>query len=218
MGSDNNSAREEILGKIRAAQQQKKSTDNDTKDVSRLMKNPESKIIKHANGHEKFLAKLIEVKATYAIIKDRTELVREVHEYVARHAEKSTITLANNDELSALDWRDKNVTTHYEPKTISVSVTTASFGIEDTGTLVLKSSPESPTGMNFLPDYHIVALDSVNIVRSMDDVWLSLHASGESMPRTINMITGPSKTADIEQDIQFGAHGPKYLHVILMVP
>jgi L-lactate utilization protein LutC len=47
-------------------------------------------------------------------------------------------------------------------------------------------------------------------------VWSRLRAAGKAMPRTVNMITGPSRTADIEQTIQLGAHGPRNLHVILV--
>ncbi len=215
MDKDQSSARDEILGRIRNSTRTEKNKSN-IEDAQTSMKTMESATINFAAGPDKFIAKLNEVKATVSVISSRMELVREVHEYVARHQEKPTITLANEPELTSLDWSESSITTDYEPHSISVSVTSACYGIEETGTLILYSSPTSPTGMNFLPDYHIVTLDTSNIVVSMDDVWCGLRKNEQAIPRSINMITGPSKTADIEQDIQFGAHGPKFLHVILI--
>ena len=54
------------------------------------------------------------------------------------------------------------------------------------------------------------------IVAHIEDVWARLRAQSKAMPRTVNMITGPSRTADIEQTIQLGAHGPRSLHVIIV--
>ncbi|MEE8215674.1 MAG: LUD domain-containing protein, partial [Acidiferrobacterales bacterium] len=78
------------------------------------------------------------------------------------------------------------------------------------------SGRESPTTLNFLPDVHIVVLRREQIVAHIEDVWSQLRSELAAMPRTINFITGPSRTADVEQTIQLGAHGPRSLHVILV--
>ncbi len=54
------------------------------------------------------------------------------------------------------------------------------------------------------------------IVRHLEDLWAQLRARLDGMPRAVSLITGPSKTADVEQTMQYGAHGPRRLHVILV--
>ena len=96
------------------------------------------------------------------------------------------------------------------------SVSLAFAGIAETGTLVLLSGPHSPTTLNFLPDTHIVVLRADRIVGAYEDAWDLLRARGLGMPRTVNFITGPSRSADIEQTVQMGAHGPLRLHIVLV--
>ena len=99
-----------------------------------------------------------------------------------------------------------------------VSLTRAFAGIAETGTLMLTSGPAGPTGLNFLPETHMVVVRAGDIAGSYEDAWDRLRDSrdGEALPRTVNLITGPSRTADIEQTIQLGAHGPRRLHVVLI--
>jgi L-lactate dehydrogenase complex protein LldG len=94
-------------------------------------------------------------------------------------------------------------------------ITTAAFGIAETGTVVLPSSLQRPTLANFLPDNCIILLDQVNIRPSMEAAFSSVQNSDSGMPRALNLISGPSKTADIEQTLVYGAHGPIQLHVII---
>lgn len=96
-----------------------------------------------------------------------------------------------------------------------VSVTPAFAGVAETGTLVLTSAPERPTSLNFLPDNHVVVLKTSQIVGGYEEAWAMLRRAG-AIPRTVNMITGPSRTGDIEQTIQLGAHGPRRLHIVLI--
>ena len=99
-----------------------------------------------------------------------------------------------------------------------VSVAHAFAGVAETGTLILLSGPDNPTTLNFLPETHIVVLESGDLVGTYEEVWTRLREKfGEGeMPRTVNMITGPSRTADIEQTLELGAHGPRRLHVIIL--
>lgn len=96
------------------------------------------------------------------------------------------------------------------------AVSVADMGIAETGTLVLYSGPESPTSLAFLPEIHIVVLRETDVVNYMEEVWQALRKRGDFPPRSLNFITGPSRTADVEQTIQLGAHGPRALHVILV--
>lgn len=97
-------------------------------------------------------------------------------------------------------------------------VSHAFAGVTETGSLVLLSGPDNPTTLNFLPDNHIVVLDSADLVPALEDVWTRLRAEvGDGrMPRAVNMITGPSRSGDIDRTIFLGAHGPRALHIILI--
>lgn len=99
-----------------------------------------------------------------------------------------------------------------------VALTPALAGVAETGTLVLESGADKPTALNFLPEHHVVALRASELVASPEDVWDRLReaASGGPLPRTVNLITGPSRTGDIELTIHLGAHGPRALHVLLI--
>jgi L-lactate dehydrogenase complex protein LldG len=91
-------------------------------------------------------------------------------------------------------------------------------GVAETGTLVLASGPESPTTLNFLPDNHIVIVRADDIEGDYEAIWQRLRtAYGKGkMPRALNLITGPSRSADIEQEIILGAHGPRRLHILIV--
>lgn len=97
-----------------------------------------------------------------------------------------------------------------------VSLTTAFAGIAETGTLMMTSAPETPTMLNFLPDDAIVVLPSARVLRAYEDGWQRLNAEQGTLPRSINFVTGPSRTGDIEQKILLGAHGPRRLLILLV--
>jgi L-lactate dehydrogenase complex protein LldG len=93
------------------------------------------------------------------------------------------------------------------------------FGaVAETGTVVLVSGPDNPTTLNFLPDVHIVVVSAADVAGDFEAVMARLRARfGDGiLPRTVNMITGPSRSADIEQTLILGAHGPRKLHVIVV--
>ncbi len=96
-----------------------------------------------------------------------------------------------------------------------VSLTGAMAGIAETGTLMLASGPRHPTTLNFLPDLHIVVLRAADIVGAYEEGWARVRAAA-ALPRTVNFVTGPSRTADIEATLVMGAHGPRRLHIILI--
>jgi len=88
----------------------------------------------------------------------------------------------------------------------------------ETGTLFLASGVDNPTTLAFLPEVHFILVGSADVVGSYEEVFDRLRAMyGEGgLPRTVNLISGPSRTADIEQTIVKGAHGPKRLHVVIL--
>lgn len=98
-----------------------------------------------------------------------------------------------------------------------ISLTHAVCGVAETGTLVLLSSATSPTTLNFLPPIHIVLLNIKTIFPHYEDALdlIGQTYTAATLSRIINFISGPSRTSDIEQTAQFGAHGPKQLYVLL---
>ena len=102
----------------------------------------------------------------------------------------------------------------------AVGLSAAFAGVAETGTLVLLSGPANPTRLNLLVETHIVVVQARDIEGAYEDVWKKLRASDPEeksfMPRTVNWITGPSRTADIEQTLLMGAHGPKALHIVVV--
>ncbi len=100
-----------------------------------------------------------------------------------------------------------------------ISLTPCFAAIAETGTLMLRSGPHTPTTLNFLPDTHIVLVYADQIVATYEEGWVRLRQAANAaggLPRTVNFVTGPSRTGDIEQRIVLGAHGPRRLHILLV--
>jgi len=90
-------------------------------------------------------------------------------------------------------------------------------GVAETGTLALASGSDSPVTLGFLPDTHIVVLQAAAIVAHYEDALALVKAeTGGPMPRTLNLVTGASRTGDIGGKIVMGAHGPRRLAIFLL--
>ena len=97
----------------------------------------------------------------------------------------------------------------------AVCLTQAFAGIAETGTLLLPSGPERPTSNNLLCDNAIVLISTSRILASYEDGFDLLRVE-MGMPRNVMLVTGPSRSADIEQTLELGAHGPRRLHVLVV--
>ena len=84
------------------------------------------------------------------------------------------------------------------------------------GTLVLASAAERPTLLAYLPETSVVVLAADWIEASYEEAWESIRAMPGGVPRSVNFITGPSRTADIAQKLELGAHGPRRLLVLIV--
>lgn len=119
-------------------------------------------------------------------------------------------------ELEQLGWpSDWRINFGAGRKVEPLSVTMAVAGIVETGSVILRSAPSSPTTLNFLPDVHVVVLRTSDIVAYPEDAWALVRSKGADWPRTVNIISGPSRTADVGGIIVRPAHGPKSVHLIL---
>jgi L-lactate utilization protein LutC len=97
----------------------------------------------------------------------------------------------------------------------SIGVTGADFGLADTGSLVLVSGKGRGRLASLLPPVHIAVLPVTRLVWTLDDVFVArpgLATSGSNLV----VITGPSRTADIEMTLSRGVHGPRDVHVVLI--
>lgn len=98
-----------------------------------------------------------------------------------------------------------------------VGVTGAFCAIAETGTLMLLSSADTPATSSLLPETHVAIVDPRRIVASMEDAWELLRKERQQLPRAVNFVSGPSRTADIEQTVTLGAHGP-YRVLLVLAP
>ncbi len=162
-----------------------------------------------------------ELSASVARVVAPAEVPKALADFLKAENLPAELRMAPDPELEALPWHEQpllTVTKGAAREPDPVSVTGALAGIAETGTLMLHSGPAGPTTLNFLPETHVVVLPADRVVASYEDGWALLRErfGAGTMPRTVNFITGPSRTADIEQTIQLGAHGPRRLHIILV--
>lgn len=161
---------------------------------------------------QRFVDLLSELAATIEVIDSIADVPGAVLRYSHRHKLGCRIAVA--PALARLDWPDElGVQFGSTDGGALLTVSQACAGIAETGSLVMMSGPTTPTKLNFLPDHAIVVLEAKAIQRHLEDALLLLDTD---MPRALNLVTGPSRTADVEQTIQLGAHGPRSLHVLLL--
>ena len=120
--------------------------------------------------------------------------------------------------LAGLDWAGAGLAV--EPRAPRgedpVGITGAFAAIAETGTLMLLSGPDTPASTHLLPETHIAVVPVSRIVAHYEDGFAMMRAERGQPPRAMNLVSGPSRTADIEQTIVLGAHGPYRVHLILV--
>lgn len=159
-----------------------------------------------------------EVQTSVARVSSPEDVAAEVARYLAAENLPAELVMAPDPGLDDLGWESRPMLRIRRDKAEgddAVSLTPCLAAVAETGTLMLVSGADTPTTLNFLPDTHIVVVRADQIVASYEDGWDRVRAR-EAWPRTVNFITGPSRTGDIEQRIQLGAHGPRRLHVVLI--
>jgi len=165
-----------------------------------------------------FVAMAEEVQATVTRVSSPVAVLEEVARYLVAENLPAEIVLAPDPSLDDLPWDERPLLRIRRGRAEAgdaVSLTPCFATIAETGTLMLISGAATPTTLNFLPDTHIVLVHADQVVAAYEDGWDRLRSAG-AMPRVVNFITGPSRTGDIEQRIELGAHGPRRLHIILV--
>lgn len=165
----------------------------------------------------RFIAKATSerVTATVSQIDTLEKVPPEVATYLSQNKLSPRIALQPRKTLTELDWG--NVETHHDAASDEpVAVSIADLAVAETGSVVFLSASDAPTLLNFLPLHHIVIVRTSLIHRHLDDVFPAIGSGPEDQPRNINIVTGTSGTADIEAKNIRGAHGPRYMHLIIV--
>lgn len=120
-------------------------------------------------------------------------------------------------ELLPLPWQESNIRLEARAARAddAIGITTCFAALAETGTLMLTSGPRTPATVSLLPETHIAVVSADRIVATMEDAWVRLRAAGPT-PRAVNFVSGPSRTADVEQTVTLGAHGPRRALIVLV--
>jgi L-lactate dehydrogenase complex protein LldG len=148
-----------------------------------------------------------------------TEVPGAVADYLAAQNLAGKLVMAPHPELQAIDWSSRPLLEIRQGRAEGsdmVSVQQGFAAIAETGTLMLPSAAERPTTLNILTDTEIVVLRASRVVGAYEEAWDLLRSEIGTMPRNVMLVTGPSRSADIEQALELGAHGPRRLHVVLI--
>ena len=167
-----------------------------------------------------FKAEALRAAATLSELGVAAEIPGEIARYLRELNLPATLKIGADPRLAGLPWGETALRISQGPSD-GHDLNAASFAfaaIAETGTLALVSGADNPTTLNFLPDNHIVVILVEDVVGDLESVFARLrqrYGAGNA-PRTLNFVTGPSRSADIEQTLLFGAHGPRRLHIMLV--
>ncbi|MSO84341.1 MAG: lactate utilization protein C [Rhodospirillales bacterium] len=172
-----------------------------------------------------FIAEAERVQASVARVKHVRDVPGAVAGYLARHNIEPRLKCAPDPFLRSIPWAQHPVLSVAEGKGEGddpVGVTGAFAAVAETGTLVLVSGAASPTTLALVPPVHVAVVPTGRLLGTYEESWAALRARSPRpgkefvMPRSVNWITGPSRTADIEQTLLLGAHGPQRLFIVLV--
>ena len=139
--------------------------------------------------------------------------------YLREHNLPQKVVIAPEPFLDRCDW-DSQPLLRLRRGTAAdadaVGVTIAPAGAAETGTLVLASSEDRPQLLAFMPETSIVVLPAAWIEPAYEQALARVRTLSGGMPRAVNFITGPSRTGDIAQKLELGAHGPKRLLILVV--
>ncbi|HEX6958058.1 MAG TPA: lactate utilization protein C [Ferrovibrio sp.] len=195
--------------------------------AARIANHPRNRIplraqLPHAEQVALFVAKAEALTVSIDSVAGEADVPARIADYLTRHNLPAHLRVAPDPLLQNLPWSERPMLqVEYGPGRSQdlVSVTPAFAGIAETGTLMLHSSPATPTTLHFVPDHHIVVMRESQITGTLEEAFERLRqklGSVENWPRTVNFVSGPSRTADIEGVPVLGAHGPRRLHIVLI--
>jgi L-lactate dehydrogenase complex protein LldG len=216
------SAREAILRRIRAAQGRSggEPTEAELAQVRAAIASPVAGPLPEDAATmdvvARFLAECDRVATTHSHAETLADVPREMARYFA--ANDLGDAAACWPELATLPWSQAGLAVEgrIACATDRVGVTGCFCAIAETGTLLLLSSPEMPKSTALLPETHVAIVSRARLVATMEDAFALLRRERGELPRSTWFVSGPSRTADIEQTLVIGAHGPYRVHVLLV--
>jgi L-lactate dehydrogenase complex protein LldG len=221
------SAREAILGKVRGALHVEAGDAVRAAAVAaRLEKAPKGIIPERGQLPDRerialFCTMAQKLSATVERVKTADAVPKAVAAYLRQHNLPARLRMGADRRLARMPWdkqRALEVKAGASDGDDAAGISHATAGIAESGTLLLTSGSDNPTSINFLPEHHIVVIDAGDIEGDLEAALAKVrktYGKGK-MPRTVNLISGPSRSADIEQKLVLGAHGPRALHVIVV--
>ncbi len=219
-------ARDHVLAEIRAGLGRGPLADERAAELRRRLGAPRPNLIPrradlpHPQRVDLFAAEAARNDASVARVAGLDQVAEAVESYLAENGLPKVLKVAPDPALRDIPWSARGDLTAVEgggDPSDPVGVAHAFAGVAETGTLVMVCGPDNPATLNFLPDTHVVVVRDSQIVGSYEEAWQRLRdqSGGDFMPRTVTWITGPSRTADIEQTILLGAHGPRNLLIVV---
>ena len=213
-------AREKILARIRDAQARKAEVAGTATETinNHLARHPRGPLPPPPDDLVAcFRERAIKLSSDVLETNDRNE----VPILLARYLREKELPLTGVcwPSLAGLPWKAAGLEIHSRPAKDQdmVGVTGAFCAIAETGTLMLLSGVETPATTSLLPETHVAVVDPHRIVATMEDAWDLMRKENKQPPRAVNFISGPSRTADIEQTVTLGAHGP-YRVLLILAP
>jgi len=183
------------------------------------------------NSLQAFSQKLAALKGEFYHAQDETAAAKILRELLNGAADVNIKRLAARHRHALLDrifaadqWLAENVQTIDREKISSpdfaefaVGITAVDFLVARTGSIVLSTATAGGRRLSVLPPFHTAIATAAQLVVSLDDALKAYHERGEpSRSSYATIITGPSRTSDIEKILVLGAHGPKRLAVIVV--
>jgi L-lactate dehydrogenase complex protein LldG len=164
----------------------------------------------------RFRERALSLASTLDHAAERAEIPARVAAYLRERSLPSRAVCWRG--LLELDWTAAGIEVEARSARADdlVGITGAYCAVAETGTLVVLSGAATPPSISLLPETHIAVVDAERVVRRMEDVWQLMRTEHGTLPRAVNFVSGPSRTADIEQTVTLGAHGPYRVHVIVV--
>ena len=218
------SSRDAILDAIRdSIDRSRRRTDGDRTVQERLTRHPLGVLPQVPADREGLTGLFIERARTAAAsgeVVRREDIAPRVAQWLRQHNLAKQLRTGSDVRLSGCDWVSNglDITTGPSDGADLNGLSHALAGVAETGTLVLASGQDNPTTLNFLPENHIVLIEASAIEGNLEGAMAQVRNrfGAGIMPRTINLVTGPSRSADIEQTLILGAHGPVRLHIMVV--
>ncbi len=142
--------------------------------------------------------------------------------YLLEHGLPLRVRMGADRRLAVIPWERASglVIAHGAADAADAAGITYAFAaVAETGTLVVPSGRDNPVTLSFLPEVNVALVARSDIVGPLEDAIARLPARSDrvaGMPRTLNLISGPSRSADIGGVPVLGAHGPRRLCVIVV--